>query len=353
MNFQYVTRTVFAFALFSQIFSHAETPDWDVDMSIYGFGADSSQVYALKGGMRIGIDAEGQITKSLKYHGKMNIFFEEGSHTSLNNNSYATATTYGIEEANIIWEPSQFFTFKIGVDSVEADYAPLFIDAPSLGLGQVLKIADYDFFEFELFSRQNVVSVNSTQSRTGSVGDKAAYYLLGGFHSKLAMAKINLYIDYNYFSYDKLSAPLAESSRFRGNTVTGTGDSSKYFYEYKGHDISAAIEVPYIFHKMKFFGEYLSNTESKDSGHLVGAKIYFNEKYSIRMDNFKNEPDTLPAISVSPSYGGTNREGQRVGFYFLEGTSEISIDYYKMDTVDTSVYQDDLEIFALEYTLDV
>jgi len=353
MNFQYVTRMLIVLIALTQPFAHAELPDWDVDMSIYGFGADSSQVYALKGGMRIGVEAEGQITKTLKYHGIMNIFFEEGTHTALNNSSYATATTYGIEEANIKWVPGQFFEFRLGVDSVEKDYSPLFIDAPSLGATQILKIADYDYFEFSLFSRQNVVSVNSTQSRTGSVGDKAAYYLLGGFKSTFVMNKSKLHFNYNYFSYDKLSASLAEDSRFRGNTVFGTGDSSSFTYKYKGHDFSLALELPYIIHNIKLYGEYLHNTNSKDKGILIGTKLHLTNQYAIRLDSFKNDPDTLPAISVSPSYGGTNREGQRLGLYFDQEDSSLSINYYRMNTINTSVYQDELDIISFEYELDV
>ena len=192
MNIQQLTRKLALILTFTQTLSYAELPDWDVDMSIYAFGADSSQVHALKGGMRVGIEAEGKITETLKYHGIMNIFFEEGTHTALNNDSYATATTYGIEEANVKWVPGQFFEFRVGVDSVDKGYAPLFIDAPSLGASQKLKIADYDFFEFSALAYQNVMSVNSTQSRTGSVSNKAAYYLLAGFNSKFQIWNLSI-----------------------------------------------------------------------------------------------------------------------------------------------------------------
>ncbi len=353
MRIQQVRRLGLSILFIFQVLAYAETPDLDMDMSIYGFGADSTQVYALKGGMRFGVEAQGKITKTLSYHGKMNIFFEEGTHTALNNSSYATATTYGIEEAEVIWQPLDFFKFNIGVHLIDIDHAPLFINAPSLGLGQTIDLVDYDNFELTVFARQNVVSVNSTQSRTGKIGDRAAYYMLGGFRSKILTSPFNIYFDYNYFSYEKLSAPLAESSRFRGNTVTGTGDSSTFFNDYKGHDISGAIEFSFLIHKIKFFSEYLSNSESNDTGLLLGTKLSLTKSHAVRFDAFENEADTLPAISVSPSYGGTNRKGQRASYIYNEGTSTITIDYFKMKTIDSSIYQDDLQILSLEYSMDV
>lgn len=353
MKLAYMTRILVLATLLFQPLTSAQIPEWNVDLSIYGFGADSTQVNALKGGMRIGVDANGEITEELGYRGKMNIFFEEGSHTALNNDSYSTATTYGIDEALLLWSPLSFLKLQVGVDALENPYAPLFITVPSLGLGQNLKLADYDFFELSLFSRQNVVSVNSTQSRTGSVSNRAAYYLNGGFHSKLIFSRASLHLHYNYFSYEKLSSALADKSRFRGNTVVGTGDSAQYLFDYKGHDISMALELDMLFHKMILFGEYLQNPDSKDSGVLIGLRAQLTESHEVSLENFENEPDTLPAISVSPYYGGTNRKGQKFGYRYQKDNNEIKLNYYKMETVETAIYQDDLDIFMLEYKLDV
>lgn len=318
--------------------------NFNTDLSLYSFNADSSQVFALRGGMRIGIAFEGQSNEQFSYYGKMNIFFEEGSFRALNDDSFANANTYGVEEAYFMYKPFQYFYVKAGVARVFEEHQRLFLDPPGLGSKINFKPIDYDFFEFDLHAIINTITTNATQSRTGKLNGSAAYYTILGANAKFILDSLDWKIAYRNFSFHDLNSEFAFKSRFRGSSVTGTGELASLFTnDYKGHHISTYVDFKKYYLRPIIKMEYLNNTESGDSGYLFGLTLR-TDHFEYKFETLRNEPDTLPAALINPYYGGTNREGQVVGVKYLNKDYTIDVDYYAHKTTEASPFQDDLNI---------
>ena len=323
--------------------------NYELDLSIYSFNADSTQVSALKGGMRLGLMIKGKSGNNFNYYGKMNIFFEEGSFRSYNDDSFSQANTYGVEEAYFKWMPLQYFHMKAGISKVSKKHHSLFINPPALGTKLNVRPFDFDFFELDVFSLINTISQDSTQSGTGQLKGRASYYLITGVDTKLKTDYLDFNFHYKHFSFNKLTSEYAFKSRFRGSSVTGTGElSSTFTNNYKGHYLSTSIHLKNTTLSPVFRAEFIKNTQSEDTGKLVGINLK-TEHFKYRVELFENEKDTLPAAIVSPYYGGTNRKGSLIGLTYLNKNYTIGIDYYKLDTIAASPFQDQLDIVFIEF----
>ncbi len=324
----------------------ASLPTPNFDMSIYVLNAESTQVSSLKGGMRLGVMAQGEIDENSSYFGKMNIFFEEGSHSSLNNESYSKASTFGIEEAYYQYKPLFWLKLRAGITKLDNQYSPLFIYSPSLGLQEEIKVIDFDTFELKINANQKVISSNSTVSRTGKLTEKSAQYYLNGLELHWHSTDNFLKLRYDHFIINDLNSTIADKARFIGNTVTGLTESTKFVNEYNGHSLSAAVG----FNSLTFYAHYMQNTKNNDIGLLEGVKYKVNENYEFSAENYKIEGDTTLATLVSPYYGATNRKGQhyRVSKFF--GANQIDLNFVDSKAVKASLYQDDLYIIIASFT---
>ncbi len=348
--FSLLISAVLAKNVSTAISSLAKNTDLRTDVSIYSFNADSSQVYTLKGGMRLGLILESNKSDDFYYYGKMNIFFEEGSFRSLNDDSFASANTYGVEEAFFKWSPSTYFYAKAGVSKVEREDHSLFINPPALGLKLNTRPFDFNFLEVDTFATINTISNNSTQSRTGKIDGKASYYLLLGVDIRMLSDMIDFKLHYKGFSFNKLTSEYAFKSRFRGSSVTGTGElSSRFTKDYSGHHVSSKVKMKGLYLKPSLRAELISNSDADDQGHLMGLGLE-SDHFKYKIERFENDPNTLPAAIVSPYYGGTNREGFVTGITYLNKNYQINVDYYTMTTIAASPYQDDLDIIFIEFS---
>ncbi len=323
-------------------------PKLDFDLSIYSFNADSTQVQSFKGGMRIGAKAQGEITDDITYYGKMNIFFEEGSHRALNDSSFQTANTYGVEEAYVKYAPIPFANLKIGVSEVSEKSEKLFIDPPGLGAVITVRPLDYSFLEWDFYATYNNISQDNTRTQTGQLSGSSSSYTLVGSKANLILDSVDIKAHLVHYTFNDLTNELAYTSRFRGNSISGSTDiNSIFIHDFKGIYMSSAMTLKTFTIKPRLMLEKLVNLENNDEATLIGLGLT-SESFDFRVSTFENEADTLPAIVVSPYYGETSRQGQTIGVSYINKSTTFSIDYHYLDAMGSNAYQDDLSIILFE-----
>jgi hypothetical protein len=345
---------IFTLCLVSSVSISAKLPI-DADMSIYGLYADSMTIQSLKGGVRLGLASSGVIDDNLRYQGKINVFFEQGSHITLNDDSYSNANTYGVDYGTIIYSPLTFLDLSLGVQDVQKEASPLFIHPPSLGTKEVVKLVDNNNWFLFWENQQNIVKTDYVQNRLGKLNQRASYYITSELKYKLSNANYNMAINAGYFKFFELNSKNAYDSSFRGSQIIGSlATNSKFLYQYEGINADFKIDLNNIYYGIELYAQYLLNQDSSDIAQLYGANIGLSEKLILTLEYFRNERNTLPAIVVNPYYGGTNREGQKFGlFSTINKKSHMEINFYMTDTIVASAYQKPLNILFLAYGLDI
>ncbi|EQC47667.1 hypothetical protein [Bacteriovorax sp. Seq25_V] len=348
MNFSFKAISL-AFLSATPLFA-ASLPTPKFDTSIYTLNVESTQVSSLKGGMRLGVYAKGEIDETSSYYGKMNIFFEEGSHSSLNNDSYSKASTFGIEEAYYQYRPIFWLRVRAGITRLDNTYSPLFIYSPSLGLQEVVKVIDFENFELQFNGNQKVISSNSTVYRTGRLTEKSANYYLSGIELNYNNKSLLFHLKYDYYVIRDLNSAIANKARYIGNTVNGNEEASKFNFKYEGHNLSAAVGFKQVFSGLTFYGQYMENSNTNDSALLAGTKLKIKEVHELKFENFDVDGDVIVSTLVSPYYGATNRQGQHYAYTKYFGADKFELNYVSAKPKKASLYQDDIYILMASFT---
>ncbi|MCO5113973.1 MAG: hypothetical protein M9899_07340 [Bdellovibrionaceae bacterium] len=161
------------------------------------------------------------------------------------------------------------------------------------------------------------------------------------------------------FSYNNLPSKVADSSRFLGNSVIGTGAASQFIFGFEGW--MAGIAGRYDFNRdiaVGFSLDMLENTSAPDTFNqaqmirvFASRRLNADLGLDFNVGNYFVESDAVPGYYTSTVMGNTNRKGNFVelGLEWIPKKVRVSGRYVKADLInkDTSGRQYDADIITI------
>lgn len=318
------------------------------DLSLYTFYADSTQVHSIKGGMRAGFFSNGEFNEYLKYEGKINLFFEEGSHRALNDDSFSKVQNFSLEKAFIDFIPSYFFNLKFGVFKSNEEYSHIFVATPELGLQEEIKVIDYNAFSLNLKSNQKIISSNSTENKTGTVAGETSYYLLHSASARYNHDIFNFSMTYGIYNYEGLGSSLANKAKYLGSTVFGSDSAAQFKYKFNGDFYLTHLHFNTIFDGLDLYYQYIHNDDAKKYGENIGAALAFY-KIKIGLEKYLIQKDAILPMQIPNVYGRANMDGLKTDLSYHNQNYLVSLSYTTAKPIEKTLYQAQLSTLFLEF----
>ena len=270
--------------------------------------------------------------------------FETGSSSSLFTNEFEPKSRLLLKEASLNWRPKQFL---VSAGALPQFISPLVLDSGTFPAA----LAKYEGRWNRFFLRadaQAAIPTSQTLS-TRSTGKENTPSLLNqsaavGFSSVQFGAQWKL----THFQFKNLTRGLAQDSRFYGNSVTGIGAASQFFYDFDGivtgPDFAIALGKNYVW---EMGGSALQNSKGPKSANL-GYHAYADllvryPTFSLKpkIEWYRNEADSSPAYFSSSEFGHNNRVGYGGSVKLDLKTSGLSMEakFRKSDLINNNTFQ--------------
>lgn len=312
---------------------------------------ESSQVNTQKAGLNISAKSNVNLAPELSFNVKLNLLFEEGSHLSLNDDSFAV--NHDILYPSyfyLSYSPYFFLNSKLGIISSSRQYGQLLFNESDLGANIDLKVIDYNNFQTTLFGDIKSINSNLTQTRTGKISKSNSYYSQYGIELNFDTHFISTGAVYSKYEFYNLNYNMAQESRFMGASVNGTSNTSEFVYDYYGDNAQFYLSFNQLLSKVSLYSQYVKNQSSTKAAILYGANIGFLERYKFVMESYDIPSDSLLAIYAPINFGRTNRKGEHFQFSYNNHNSTYSANFYQNSVKKTNIFQDELSVFTLEFS---
>lgn len=227
------------------------------------------------------------------------------------------------------------------------------------GLGQELKFKGMDDqLEFSFGAQQVIPTSYSFNTELVSKEDLPSLMTLRAsvFYEG---DRFNLGAYAGFFSYSDLPSKVADSSRFLGNTVRGTGSASEFVFGFEGWTASLRGRFDLDIHTaMGFSMDVHENTSAPDSFNqsqllrlFLSRRLNKDIGLDLTLANYFIESDAVPGYYTPTSLGNTNRKGNYIelGMEWVPHKLRVSGRYVKSDliNVDTTGRQYDADFIFI------
>lgn len=277
---------------------------------------------------------------------------ETGSNESLFVDEFKPRQDLVLKEASLNYRPIEQLSLKLGALNQGEYKSPLLLtDSAFVAAKESLDFEVGDYI-FGIFLTQSVPSNHFLTNRLGSVDEGAPSLLMEGVRIHLAGDVMFFKAQAMRFQYNNLSANVAYSSQFLGNSTGGSSQSTTFFlYDYQGYNASFEMGINLSEQiNLNFRGQYLYNDKAPDGrnkGTLISAGLEVNH-FNVSVEYFDNESDASPAFYNSPLYGHNDRNGFGAGVAWLlpKKATQFYLRGYKLKTDQTVLISDSTRIFA-------
>lgn len=162
-----------------------------------------------------------------------------------------------------------------------------------------------------------------------------------------------------FFSYANLPSKVADSSRFLGNSVIGTGATSEFIFDFEGwvagvagrYDIGRDMAIGFSVDMLENSSAPNSFNQSQTLQLFVSKRLNQDLGFDFNFGNYFVESDAVPGVYTPTSMGNTNRKGNfiELGFEWVPKKTRVSTRYVRADLInrDTSGRQYDADIIYI------
>lgn len=310
---------------------------------------DSIQVNTKKGGLIFAAQSNAKISENVELFARINLLFEEGSHLALNDDTFKIDNALFPSFLYLFYKPTYFFESQAGIIKTARHYSPLLFNEPDLGLNNQLTLIDYENLKLRFNLDAKLINGNLTENRTGSLSKTNSYYSNLGVDLELFTHYISTGFLYSKYKFNNLNYMVAQDSRFMGATVYGVNNSSTFKYGHLGDNFQIYISFNQLLDKVVFYTQYITNTDSRQNALLFGTEIGLMKNLKFQFEQYEIESDSILAIYANSYFGRTNRRGEHASLNISDGKSVYSAHFYKNNTINSNIFQDELTIFTLEF----
>lgn len=277
---------------------------------------------------------------------------ETGSNESLFVDEFKPRQDLVLKEASLNYQPIEQISLKAGALNQGEYKSPLLLTDSAFVAAQESLNFEIGDYSFGFFLTQSVPSNHFLTNRLGSVDEGAPSLLMEGIRLHLAGDVMFFKAQVMRFQYNNLSANVAYSSQFLGNSTGGSSQSTTFFlYDYQGYN--ASFDLGFNINEQSSFyirGQYLYNDKAPDgrnTGYLLSAGIEINN-FKLSVDYFDNESDSSPSFYNSPLFGHNDRDGYGAGLAWVlpKEATQFYIRGYKLNTNQTILISDSTRVFA-------
>ncbi len=296
-------------------------------------------------GYIFGIKVRDKVNKetALFFDGMMSL--ETGSNNEVSSQSeFSPVDTVDLNEGGIMYSPFSFFSTRVGALNQKIFQSDLFITQVAFaGIEETIS-----FRNIYLRAMQAIPSNNQLSKRVGTVDQGTPF---------LSTVTFGLTWDHDFFfqgeltgfAFKDLSSGTADASRTFGNSIQGTGNASRFAYEFSGQNTMVKMGYRISRHEFGAKGQYTYNDkapEKRNKAFLV--KLYYKfDKFKFGLESFKSESDASPSFYNSKWYGHNNREGMGYFFNYKHETFKFELAYRKANEIDENASQYDQSFFTL------
>ena len=322
------------------------------DLGFAGNYVDDKQVEARIFGVKANLYIDQKFSETVSGKLGAGASLETGSNNSLVIDEYAPERKWILKEGYLNWAPFNFLNLKAGAINQKVYNSPLLLTRTAfLAAEEKLTLELSEEHIFYLRMQQAIPNNQNLASRIGTVDEGTPAFYAETVGMDLQGDILAVKAEVSQWAFNKLSNGVAYSSRFSGNTITGSGQlNSAFAYKFKGYNV--LIDSSFNFTDLigfKFVGQYLYNDKAPDNrntGRIVQLGLRLGD-YTFIGENFENQSDSSPAYYNSKTYGHNNKEGNRFG---LEGDFEedklgFKLWYLKMSPITNNIFQSDTTVF--------
>ena len=254
---------------------------------------DNDQASARVFATGVDLNYQFRVSKSLTSLIRGGALLETGSNNSLNLKEFAPEKELVLYEAKLRFQPDfiPFLELDLGSLSLNRYSSPLLLgQSVFMGLNEKLILGlDYNL---QLEAIQAIPNNQTLASRSGGIEEGTPSFLMERVSVNLGGDLIAFTISASHFKFNNLSGGVANQSRYMGNDISGSAQTSYFIYDFEGYNSTLNLRLNQSsFFKINIVAEYLFNDKAPDgqnSGMLGKATLLLGD-LGLGMSYFRNE----------------------------------------------------------------
>lgn len=334
-----------------------DTTDLKLVLGLGGHKADSTLNTASVMGVKIGAQAEHELSDTLKVRIDGGMKIQTGSSsTARDNNIYSPKNTNFLKEALASYTPISYVNLEGGVISQSHLNAPMVVGKQ--GFIAAKESFNYKVYDTKLiFTATQAIPNNRNLSQKIDVQDEGdPRFYAESFTIKQELYVGDLTLNATHFAYDNISNSVAYRSILLGNSgTTISSNNGTLANDYNGWHAAIDYKVDVDNNNnLEFFGNSILNSgaEKNNKGLILGTKYSYTinqHKYSVELNNFSIESDASVAYYNSSMYGMANKKGNLVKFEYKNSDQDLFLGagLIQNKLINKNVYQSDETVIIL------
>jgi len=251
-----------------------------------------------------------------------------------------------MEQGFIRWSPINGMSWQAGVINQKYLHAPLLISDQSFLSSLVGYLHKKESYEVQTIAQVSIPSIVHNFKRDSEIVDTPYFTSLFVYGEWIPSDRYSFRAHTTGFYFNRLPSFMADYSRFYGNTVVGSGSSTRFSYRYHGinYDVSSQVRVGRAYLIFGYnglinagapwsqaFSERIYTVGDIDAGKWI--------KMRARLEYFYKSSDAAPAYFNTETYGYSNRNGvlAELKGFVPKWNFEMGVRYVLAKPLNTSI----------------